>query len=283
MYPRLFALSCKANANWRQLARRFFADQQVIPGNLPQPEIFPTKALERADIKKRLAASFRLFSKFGFDEGVAGHITVRDPEYTDTFWVNGFGLDFSEICVSNLIRVNHKGEVVEGKYPVNQAAFAIHSKIHQERPDVNAAAHSHSVHGRAFSTLGKLLDPLTQDACAFYNDHSLYSDYGGVAFELDEGSSIAKALGPKNKAAILQNHGLLTTGSSIDECIWWYVSMEKCCRVELLAIKAGTPKLIANEESRKQAHSIVGSKFAGWFQFQGMYRRILKEQPDLLL
>jgi len=195
--------------------------------------------LERADLKKKLAASLRLFSKLGFDEGVAGHITVRDPEFPDTFWVNGFGLDFSEITVSNLIRVNHKGEVVEGKYPVNQAAFAIHSKIHQLRPDVNAAAHSHSVHGRAFSTLGKLLDPLTQDACAFYNDHSLYSDYGGVAFELDEGMAIAKALGPKNKAAILQNHGILTTGSTIDEAVWWFVSMEKCCRVELLALSAG--------------------------------------------
>ena len=178
--------------------------------------------------------------------------------------------------------MNHKGEVVEGNYPVNQAAFAIHSKIHQARPDVVAAAHSHSVYGRAFSTFGKLLDPLTQDACAFYNDHSLYSDYGGVAFELDEGSAIAKALGPKNKAAILQNHGLLTTGSSIDECVWWYISMEKCCRVQLLAMQAGTPKPIASEEACKQAHTIIGSKFAGWFQFQGLYRRILKEQPDIL-
>jgi ribulose-5-phosphate 4-epimerase/fuculose-1-phosphate aldolase len=83
-----------------------------------------------------LAAGFRLFSKFGFDEGVAGHITARDPEFTDTFWVNPFGVHFSLIKASNLIRCDHKGNVVEGDYPVNTAAFVIHSRVHPARPDV---------------------------------------------------------------------------------------------------------------------------------------------------
>ena len=238
-----------------------------IPGNLPTPKKFDTLEEERKDRKKRLAASFRIFKKLGFDEGAAGHITVRDPIEPTTFWVNGFGLDFGEIKCSNLIRVNESGDVVEGDYPVNAAAFSIHSRIHQARPDVIAAAHSHSVYGRAFSTLGKLLDPLTQDACAFHNDHVLFSEYGGVAFELDEGQAIADALGEK-KAAILMNHGLLTTGSTIDECVWWYITMEKCCKVELLTQSKSAQK-IKDEKAILQAHSIVGSKFAGWFQFQG--------------
>ena len=181
-----------------------------------------------------------------------------------------------------MIRVDHEGKVVEGKYPVNAAAFSIHSRIHQSRPDVIAAAHSHSVYGKAFSTLGKLIDPYTQDACAFYNDHVLFSEYGGVAFELDEGKAIANALGPNNKAAILMNHGLLTVGSTVDECVWWYLSMEKCCKVELL-INNKSPNAIKNEAAVKQAYSIIGSKYAGWFQFQGIYRRIIKEYPDCLL
>src|SRR3982751_1032701 len=103
-----------------------------------------TPAEERLHRKQRLAAGFRLFSKFGFDEGVAGHITARDPERPDHFWVNPFGLDFSLIRTSDLILVNSHGEVVEGKGPVNGAAFAIHSKVHEARPDVVAAAHAHS-------------------------------------------------------------------------------------------------------------------------------------------
>ena len=90
--------------------------------------------------KQRLAAAFRLFGRFGFDEGVAGHITARDPELTDHFWVNPFGLSFRQIRVSDLILVDHDGRVVEGDWPVNRAAFAIHSQLHQARPDIVAAA-----------------------------------------------------------------------------------------------------------------------------------------------
>src|SRR6201987_1120971 len=88
---------------------------------------------ERLHRKQNLAAAFRLFSKFGFDEGVAGHITARDPELTDHFWVNPFGMHFSQIKSSDLLLVNHHGEVVEGEWNVNQAAFAIHSQVHAAR------------------------------------------------------------------------------------------------------------------------------------------------------
>src|SRR3954471_11750707 len=91
---------------------------------------------ERLHRKQRLAAAFRLFGKFGFEEGIAGHITARDPEDPETFWVNPFAVAFSHIRVSDLIRVNSQGEVVDGNRPVNAAAFAIHSQIHQARPDV---------------------------------------------------------------------------------------------------------------------------------------------------
>ena len=144
---------------------------------LPQPRKFANVQEERLHRKQMLAASFRLFSRFGFDEGVAGHITARDPEFTDTFWVNPFGMHFSQIKVSTLIRVDHRGNVVEGVLPVNEAAFAIHSRIHHARPDVVAAAHTHAPHGRAWATLGKPLDIISLDSCAFYNDHVVYDDF----------------------------------------------------------------------------------------------------------
>jgi ribulose-5-phosphate 4-epimerase/fuculose-1-phosphate aldolase len=253
-------------------------------GKLPMPPKFANLADERLHRKQRLAAGFRLFSKFGFDEGVAGHITARDPEFPDTFWVNPFGVHFSQITVSNLIRCDHKGAVVEGDYPVNTAAFVIHSRVHAARPDAVAAAHSHSTYGRAFSTLGRTLAPITQDVCAFYNDHALYDDFGGVVVELDEGQRIAEAIG-KKKAAILQNHGLITVGGTVDEAVWWFITMERSCQVQLLAeatLRGNDTLKLISPQAAAQANQITGSAFAGWFQFQPLYARIVKEQPDLL-
>jgi ribulose-5-phosphate 4-epimerase/fuculose-1-phosphate aldolase len=259
-------------------------DPATLMGKLRTPPKFENLADERLHRKQRLAAGFRLFSKFGFDEGVAGHITARDPEFTDTFWVNPFGVHFSQVKVTNLIRCDHKGNVVEGDYPVNTAAFVIHSRVHAARPDANAAAHSHSTYGRAFSTLGRSLAPITQDVCAFYKDHAIYDDFGGVVVELDEGERIAKAIG-KHKAAILQNHGLITVGQTVDEAVWWFITMERSCQVQLIAeaaLKDGETLKQISPQAAEQASKLTGSPFAGWFQFQPLYARIVKEQPDLL-
>src|SRR3984885_7653770 len=161
---------------------------------IPVPLAFDTLEEERLHRKQRLAAAFRLFSKFGFDEGIAGHITARDPEHTDSFWVNPFAEHFGHIRASDLIRVNSAGEVVEGDQPVNVAAFAIHSSVHAARPDVVAAAHAHSVYGKAWSSLGRFLAPLTQDSCAFHGDHGLFDDFTGVVVDLEVGKRIAVAL-----------------------------------------------------------------------------------------
>jgi len=243
------------------------------------PPSFASVEEERQHRKERLAAGFRLFSKCGFDEGVAGHITARDPELSDHFWVNPFGMHFSQIRASDLILVNHAGEVVEGDYPVNTAAFAIHSQVHAARPDVVAAAHSHSTYGRAWSALGRKLDPITQDVCAFFEDHELFDDYTGVVLDVEEGKRIAVALG-EAKAVILRNHGLLTVGQSVDEAVWWFITMERSCQVQLLVEAAGTPVLI-DAEMAALTQTQVGSHLAGWFSFQPLYDRIVAEQPDL--
>ena len=235
---------------------------------------------ERRHRKQRLAAGFRLFGQFGFDEGVAGHITARDPELADHFWVNPFGMSFKQIRVRDLILVNHQGEVVDGNWPVNQAAFAIHSAIHAARPDVVAAAHSHSVYGKTLSSLHTELLPLTQDACAFYGDHALFDDFTGVVLDVEEGKRIAHALG-ENKAAILVNHGLLTVGKSVDEAVWWFITMERSSQAQLLAMAAGGAKPIDHETATLTARQ-VGSSPAGWYSFQPLYDWVTAAQPDLL-
>lgn len=251
-------------------------EQQLV---IPAPPVFASVEEERLHRKQRLAAGFRLFSKCGFDEGVAGHITARDPELADHFWVNPFGMHFSQVRVSDLVLVNREGRVVEGNRPVNVAAFAIHSQVHEARPDVVAAAHSHSIYGKSWSSLGRLLDPLTQDACAFYGDHALLDDYTGVVMDVEEGRRIARTLG-SGKAIILRNHGLLTVGQSVDAAVWWFITMERTCQAQLLAEAAGTPVKIAPEMAALTA-SQVGSTVAGWFSFQPLWDRITREQPDL--
>ncbi|KAI9683782.1 MAG: hypothetical protein M1822_005972 [Bathelium mastoideum] len=243
---------------------------------------FEDKYEERAYLKGRLAAAFRIFGKFGFDEGVAGHITVRDPVEQDTFWVNPFGVAFSLIKSSDLIRVDEAGKVVEHG-PVkhlNRAAFMIHSAIHKARPDVNAACHSHSIYGRSFCTLGRNLDTITQDSCAFYNDHVLYENFNGIVLSEVEGKQIAKALQDK-KAALLQNHGLLTVGATIEAAVFWFVSLEKCCHAQLMADAAaagrgGETKKIGHEEA-EYTYKTVGTPLAGWFSAKPLFDVIHRE------
>ena len=182
------------------------------------------------------------------------------------------------LITHDLLLVRHTGEVVEGAWPVNRAAFAIHAGIHAARPDVVAAAHSHSRFGRAYATLGRTLEPLTQDSCIFYEDHVLFDDYTGVVNDPEEGKRIAHALGD-HKAAILRNHGILTVGQTIEEATFWYVTLERTCEVELLARAAGEVLPIAPDVARATAE-LVGSHGAGWFSGQPLFDWIASVEPD---
>ncbi|KAH8676220.1 class II aldolase/adducin domain protein [Xylariales sp. PMI_506] len=231
---------------------------------------FTDKYEERAYLKHRLAIAFRVFAQFGFSEGVAGHITMRDPVDPTSFWVNPFGMHFSLIRDEDLIRVDHDGKVVDGgkNRRLNYAAYAIHAEIHKARPDVLCAAHSHSVYGRAMCATGRTLDMLTQDSCVFYNDHVLYPNFAGVVLAADEGKAIAEALGNK-KAALLGNHGLLTAGASIEATVAWFVLLDKCCQVQLAADASANgrnqPLVCIGEEESRVTWEALGKESGGYF------------------
>jgi ribulose-5-phosphate 4-epimerase/fuculose-1-phosphate aldolase len=142
-----------------------------------------------------------------------------------------------------------------------------------------SAAHAHSLHGKAWSSLRRPLDPLTQDACAFHGDHVVFDDYTGVVLDLEEGKRIGHALGGC-KAVILSNHGLLTVGHSVDEAAWWFITMERSCQAQLLAQAAG-PVFPIDDEMAAFTQTQVGGHGAGWFSFQPLYEQIIRSQPDL--
>lgn len=260
------------------ITRKSISDKQGR--SLPGVPEFATPAAERLHRKQRLAAGFRLFSHFGFDEGIAGHITVRDPERPDHFWVNPFGRHFSQIRVSDLVLVNHDGLVVEGEALVNGAAFAIHSRIHAAHPQIVAAAHAHSLHGKTWASLGRQLDPISQDACALYENHAVFNDFTGVVVETEVGDRIAHALDGR-MALILQNHGLLTTGRTVDAALYLFLLMERCCQSQLLAEAAGKPISIPHQVAVK-TRDYIASDHSLWYSFQPLYDFIVQKQPDLL-
>jgi ribulose-5-phosphate 4-epimerase/fuculose-1-phosphate aldolase len=251
-----------------------------------EPPQFDTVEETRAHRKNRLAAAYRIFSRLGYDHWVAGHITVRDPGHPDRFWVNPFGRSWRHVSASDLLLVDGDGTVLEGDAPLNGAAFAIHSEVHRARPDVTAVAHAHTTYGRAWSATGRGLEPLSQDACAFYDDLAVFDDYTGVVYDPDEGGALARALGSR-KAMLLQHHGLLTVGESVDEAAFWLHLLERCCQAQILvstlpAVEGAPPYRALDDEIAKRTWEQVGQHHHGWMGFQPLYEEIVADQPDLL-
>ena len=154
-----------------------------------------------------------------------------------------------------MVQIDEDGQVIGGnRAAVNAAGFMIHSAIHKARPDVHAACHAHSKYGKAWSTFGKPLDIINQDACMFWNNQSVYSNFGGVVLEANEGERIAEALGPTNRCVILQNHGLLTAGGTVDEAAYLFSLMERSCEVQLLVESAGLEKMAIREDEAKYTY-----------------------------
>ncbi|ENH61615.1 Class II aldolase/adducin N-terminal [Fusarium oxysporum f. sp. vasinfectum] len=243
----------------------------VATGGIPYPGIpkIEDPYQKRQWQLEHMAGAFRVFARMGFTEGAAGHISVRDPVDPNTFWINPMGVHFGMLEAGHMVHINEDGQVIGGnRVAVNAAGFTIHAAIHKARPDVDAACHAHSKYGKAWSTFGKPLEMISQDACIFYNDHSVYSDFGGVVFEDDEGARIAKALGPKNRSVILQNHGLLTAGKTVDEAAYLFSLMERTCEIQLLVESAGLPRQIIGNEEAEYTYRYNADPEALYTEFQ---------------
>ncbi len=236
------------------------------------PPVHDDPALERAHRKQRLAGALRLFGRLGYEEGVAGHITARDPEYDDCYWVNPFGRAPSALAPDDLLLVDGDGRVVRGERRVNQLAFAVHAAVHRARPDTVAVVRAYAPYGRALAALGELLAPISQEACAFYQDHALVDAYVQGAGEAAECRRIARALGPY-KALILRNHGLLTVGDSVDAAAWWFIAAERAAQVQLIARAAGKPVPI-DHRSALAARERFGTDLAAWVGYQPLWQSV---------
>ncbi len=190
---------------------------------------------EEWDLRVNLAACYRLMDRFGMTDMIYNHISARVPG-TDHFLINPYGILYTQVTASNLIKVSLGGEIIlkgDDAYSVNMGGFTIHSAVHAARPDVHCVIHTHTRAGMAVSALKCGLLPISQTAMRFSD--IAYHDYEGVTIEMDECDRIARHLGDKN-AMVLRNHGLVVCGASIPQAfnaIYW---LERACQIQVDAL-----------------------------------------------
>lgn len=240
----------------------------------PQPPTFDTVDAERRHLKHTLAAAFRIFGKLGYDEGVMGHISARDPEYPEYFWMNPFGLSFNLITADDLLLIDLEGELIEGQGCPHPGGIPLHSAIYTVRPDIASIAHVHSLYGRTWTTNGRLIPPASAESAVFFGKHAIFDSHAH-----GEGDLLAQAL-EGNRALLLKNHGLLTVGHSVDETAYLFISLEKVCQSQIAAESMGSTLTMDEEHARRAAERF--GPYNGWLNFQPLYQTIVRDHPELL-
>ncbi|MEN9224120.1 MAG: class II aldolase/adducin family protein [Thermostichus sp. HHBFW_bins_43] len=239
------------------------------------------QGLTEAELRQQLAACYRLIARFGMDDLVYTHISVRVPGPEDHFLINPFGLLFEEITASSLVKIDADGQIVEpGPWPVNPAGFVIHSAIHSARPDICCVLHTHTTAGMAVAALSEGLLPISQFALQFYG-HLAYHDYEGIALDLAERERLTADLG-SHHSLILRNHGLLTVGRTIPEAFVRMYYLEQSCRIQIAAQSTGSPLLIPPAQvcERTARQFERGGGPIGEREWQALIRKLDREDPS---
>ncbi|RYG33861.1 MAG: class II aldolase/adducin family protein, partial [Burkholderiales bacterium] len=187
-------------------------------------------------------------------------------------------------CTSMLVLVDPDGRVIEGDYAVNRAGYVLHSAIHEANPDIVASCHAHTVHGGAWASMGRPLEPISQDACIFYGDHAVLVDGAGkVPVSSESGHPVADAF-RNNSAVIHQNHGLLTASrDSIDDAAFRFYLLDHVCRMQMLSDGLSTKPIPVSRENAEYTAKHLGSGYIGWLNFQTELVDIQKRHPDFCL
>lgn len=196
--------------------------------------------------RQELATVFKLIHKFGWDDLIYTHATIRISG-TDTFLINDYRLMFNEITAENLVKVNLQGEVI-GNGVINPAGYIIHSAIHEDKPKVRCVIHLHTQAGTAVSTDSRGLWPISQKALLVLNSLS-YHDYQGIVVDANEKVLLQKNLG-NNRAMILRNHGLLTVGDTVAEAFLTMRTLQLACEIQIACDYDSSIKLDTNIQKK---------------------------------
>lgn len=244
-----------------------------------EPPIFHSPDAARRHVRERLAGVCRILGRRGLSDGLLGHVTVRDPEHAGRFWVNPVGTPMHRVKASQLVQVDHDGQVLQGDGAVNPVGLLLHTALHRARPDVAAVCHAHAPAASTWAALERLLEPITQDAAVFFGQQALIREPRLVR-DAAAAQRFAQGFGG-SRVAIHAGHGIFTTGASVDEAAWWFVLMNRCCDDQLRALAAGTPTLYAPEDAAWLASTLGSPRFA-WLSFQTLWDDVIASDPDLV-
>ena len=237
------------------------------------PQTFATAEEERAHRKRMCALGYRIFGNLGYGQIGDGHISARDPERTDHFWLLKFGVPFKHATVGDLVLVAPDGSIVEGTGAINVAAYNIHHPVHEARPDVVSAAHCHTPYGTPFTAQNRLFTPLSQESCFFVFDQTFFDDEELAVASTAGGERIAACIGDRG-LCFLRNHGLLTAAGSVEEAVARFVVAERVAEVH---VKAGDLASPISEEGAKEAALLYERGNIPWHWFQWIVRDLV---PD---
>ncbi|XP_044768971.1 alpha-adducin isoform X4 [Neomonachus schauinslandi] len=209
-------------------------------------------------LRCKLAAFYRLADLFGWSQLIYNHITTRVSSEQEHFLIVPFGLLYSEVTASSLVKINIQGDVVDRgstNLGVNQAGFVLHSAIYAARPDVKCVVHIHTPAGAAVSAMKCGLLPISPEALSL--GEVAYHDYHGILVEEEEKVLIQKNLGPKSKVLILRNHGLVSVGGSVEEAFYYIHNLVVACEIQVrtLASSGGPDNLVLLDPGKYKAKS----------------------------
>jgi L-ribulose-5-phosphate 4-epimerase len=193
-------------------------------------------------LRRKLTNAGRVLAMEDQGDYVAGHVTIRLPDDKNRFLMKPATIGLEEMTVENIITVDLDGQRVGGSMPRHNEVF-IHSEVLRARPDLNAVIHTHAEHAVAFSSLGKELRPVNNDAGYFYKKLPVFSETTDLIVNHERGKAVAKCLGNGN-AVLLRNHGIVAAGRSVEEAVWIALKLERACKVQLMAEWAGGPKFV---------------------------------------
>ncbi|GAA4402040.1 class II aldolase/adducin family protein [Tsukamurella soli] len=211
------------------------------------------------ELRRELAAVYRLIAHFKMTDLIFTHISVRLPGPEHHFLINPYGLLFEEITASNLVKVDLAGNLVEPSvFEVNPAGFVIHGAIHAAREDAQCVLHTHTQAGCAVAAQEAGLLPINQISMEFYNRVG-YHDYEGIALNLAERERLVTDLGERS-AMILRNHGLLTVGTSAQDAFLRMYYLERACQIQIAAQHSGALRLPSPEVAEHTARQFAGEQ-----------------------
>lgn len=228
-----------------------------------------------------LAACYQLVALFGWDDLIFTHISVRVPGPEHHFLINPYGMLFSEITASALVKVDLEGmKVMDNPYEINPAGFTIHSAIHAAREDAKCVLHVHSVNGVAVSAQARGVLPISQHSI-FVLSSLAYHDYEGVALNEDEKPRLVRDLGDK-RFFMLRNHGLLTVGESVAEAFVSMYLFETTCMIQVRAQASGelihlSPRIV---EGAKEQWKQFTKGAGGGLAWPALLRKLDRLDPN---